>query len=200
MPLASRSLFTLLLAGTVCLAQSDTGSIAGRVSDPSDAPLAAAKVTLTNEATGVSLPAATNQDGLYEYSSLRVGSYTLEVERPGFKRTLQSGIIVSVATRSTVNLVLTIGDVQQTVTVTAQAPVTDTETSDIGTIFQPKFMQDVPLFVTGGFRNPENFISYVPGVNNGQQDSSINGGGGPRKGSLVDGARPNQPGKGGGAL
>jgi hypothetical protein len=197
MSLASRSLVSLLITSAICFAQSDTGSLAGRVSDPSDSPLAAAKVSLTNDATGESLPATTNEDGLYVYSSLRVGSYTVEVERAGFKRTRQSGINVSIATRSTVNLVLTIGDVQQTIDVTSQAPVTDTETSDVSTIFQPKFMQDVPLFVTGGFRNPENFISYVPGVNGGQQDTSINGGARRSKEILIDGASHTNPESGG---
>src|SRR4051794_35347534 len=125
MSLATRSLFSLFFTASICFAQSDTGSLAGRISDPSDAPLAAAKVSLSNDATGESLPATTNQDGLFVYSSLRVGSYTIEVERTGFKRTRQSGIIVSIANRSTVNIVLTIGDVQQTINVTSQAPVTD---------------------------------------------------------------------------
>ena len=162
MLVARRFLFSLLIASTICFAQTDTGSLAGRVADPSDAPLSGAKVILTNDATGVSLPATTNQDGLYQYSSLHVGSYTLEVERPGFNRTRQSGIVISIATRATLDVVLAVGDVQQTVNVTAQTPLTDTQTSDVGTIFQPKFMQDVPLFVSGGFRNPENFVSYMP--------------------------------------
>ena len=55
-------------------------------------------------------------------------------------------------------------------------PALQTAIGDTGTSFQPKFMKDAPLFVSGGFRNPERFIAYMPGVNNGPQDSSINGG------------------------
>ncbi len=190
------SLLVALIAG-VALAQSDTGSLAGRVTDPSEGVVLGAKVLLINNATQVSLPATTNKDGLYEYPSLPIGSYTLEVEQRGFKRTRQSGINIAVATRSTANIMLTVGETQQTVEVTAQTPLISTETSDTGTVFQPKFMKDAPLFVSGGFRNPENFINYVPGVNNGQQDSSINGGARRSKEILIDGASHTNPESGG---
>ncbi len=193
----SRAVFMLLITSAICLAQTDTGSLAGRVADPSDAPISGAKITLTNDATGASLPATTNEDGLYQFPSLRVGSYTLEVEHAGFNRSRQSGIVISIATRAALNVAMSVGDVQQTVNVTSQAPLTDTQTSDIGTIFQPKFMQDAPLFVSGGFRNPENFISYVAGVNNGQQDTSINGGARRSKEILIDGATHTNPESGG---
>ncbi|MEO7145860.1 MAG: TonB-dependent receptor [Bryobacteraceae bacterium] len=187
----------LLIFSCFCFAQSDTGSLSGRITDASNAYVAGAKVVVTDDATGVSRPATANQDGFYEYSSLPVGAYTIQVENPGFKRTRQSGINISVATRLTVNLVLSLGDTQQTVNVIEQTPVTDTETSDIGTAFQPKFMQDAPLFVSGGFRNPENFISYVPGVNGGQQETSVNGGARRSKEILIDGASHTNPESGG---
>jgi hypothetical protein len=72
-----------------------------------------------------------------------------------------------------------------------------TGTSDLGTNFQPKFMKDAPLFVGGGFRNPENFISFMPGVNNGQQDTSIDGGPRRSKEILIDGATHTNPESGG---
>ena len=188
----------LVLATTVCMfAQSDTGSLAGRVADPSEGVVAGARVLLVNDATQASLPTMTNKDGLYEYPSLPIGSYTLEVEHPGFKRTRQTGINIAIATRSTANVILAVGETQQTVEVTAQTPLMAAETSDTGTVFAPKFMKDAPLFVSGGFRNPENFISYVPGVNNGQQDSSINGGARRSKEILIDGASHTNPESGG---
>ena len=55
-------------------------------------------------------------------------------------------------------------------------PALQTATGDTGTSFQPKFMKDALLFVSGGFHNPESFIADMPGINNGPQDSSINGG------------------------
>ena len=176
MILFTRSIPMLLTLTALAFAQSDNGSLSGRVTDSSEAVVAGAKVSITNEATGVTIPATTNQDGIFQYPSLPVGSYTVEAEHPGFKRTRQTGIRIDVATRASIVLSLAVGDTQQTVEVKAETPLLSTETSDTGTVFQPKFMKDAPLFVSGGFRNPENFISYVPGVNNGQQDSSINGG------------------------
>ena len=77
-----RTLFSFIFATATCFAQTDTGSLAGRVADPSDAPISGAKVTISNNATGVTLPATTNQDGLYQYSSLQVGSYTSRSNGP----------------------------------------------------------------------------------------------------------------------
>lgn len=193
--------FRLLLfiaAGAFLLwSQSDTGSLAGRITDPSGGAVAGAKVTLTNDATGVTLPTTTNGEGLYEYASVPVGTYTIQVEQPGFKRLSHGNLAVAIARRLTINLALEVGDTQQTVQVTSQAPILDTATSEIGTNFSPKFMTDTPLFVTGGFRNPENFINYVPGVNGGQQDTSINGGSRRSKEILIDGASHTNPESGG---
>ena len=131
-----RILFSRIFVTATCFAQTDTGSLAGRVADPGDAPLSGAKVTLTNGAAGVPLPATTSQDDLYQYTSLRVSS--LKVEQSGFNRSRQSGIVVSIATRSTLNVALAAGHDQQTVDATPRAPLMDTQTSDVGTIFQPK--------------------------------------------------------------
>jgi hypothetical protein len=187
----------LAAAAALMLAQSDTGSLAGRVTDPSGGAVSGAKVTLTNDATGVVLASTTNPQGLYEYPSVPVGAYTIQVEQKGFKRTRQGSLTVAIARRLTLDLALEVGDTQQTVQVTSQAPLLDTATSEIATNFQPKFMKDAPLFVTGGFRNPENFINYVPGVNGGQQDTSINGGSRRSKEILIDGASHTNPESGG---
>lgn len=193
----SRALVTLLLASVLAVAQSNTGSLSGRVTDPSEAVVTGAKVTVTNDETGVAVSTTTNSEGLYQFLSLPVGAYTIQVEHPGFRLTRQTGIRIDVATRDSVNISLSVGDTTQTVSVSSDAPLMSTETSDTGTVFAPKFMKDAPLFVNGGFRNPENFISYVPGVNNGQQDSSINGGARRSKEVLIDGASHTNPESGG---
>src|SRR6185369_6968664 len=110
---------------------------------------------------------------------------------------VQSNNQISVASRASLNLALQIGPSSQSVQVTSEAPLLAGATSDIGTNFQPKFMKDAPLFVSGGFRSPENFITYVPGVNNGAQDSSINGGSRRSKDIMIDGASHTNPESGG---
>ena len=92
----------LLTLTALAFAQSDNGSLSGRVTDASDAVVAGAKVSITNDATGVTIPATTNQDGIFQYPSLPVGSYTVEAEHPGFKRTRQTGIRIDVATRASI--------------------------------------------------------------------------------------------------
>ncbi|HVT93434.1 MAG TPA: carboxypeptidase regulatory-like domain-containing protein [Bryobacteraceae bacterium] len=187
--------FGLFLA--VCFAQTSTGSLAGRVTDPSGASISGARITLTSTGAGTVMQAVTNAEGYYEFPSLRVGSYSLEAESAGFKMLRQTGITIAVANRSTLNFALELGDTRQTIDVTSQPPLVDSQTSDIGTNFQPKFMADAPLFVSGGFRNPENFISYVGGVNGGQQETSINGGARRSKEILIDGASHTNPESGG---
>ncbi len=186
-----------LLSGTLCFAQSDTGSLSGRVTDPSNAVVVNAAIVIRNTATGLTLKATSNSAGNFEYTSLPVGGYTLEAAHTGFKTYRQTEIVIAIANRLALEIQLPIGEATQTVSVTSQTPLLLAETSDTGTVFQPKFVKDAPLFVSGGFRNPENFINYVPGVNGGQQDTSINGGARRSKEILIDGASHTNPESGG---
>jgi hypothetical protein len=159
----SRVCFLFGLCAALALSQTNTGSLSGRVTDPSSAVVTGARVVANNDETGVSTSTTTSADGFYSFPSLPVGPYTVQAEQPGFKMTRQTGVVLAVASNSTVNLSLTVGEASQTVSVTGDAPLLATQTSETGTVFQPKFMRDAPLFVSGGFRNPETFISYMPG-------------------------------------
>ena len=165
-----------VIAGLSLWAQTGVGSLTGQVVDPAGAAVPGAAVTLHSESTGRDQRTVSSNTGLYSFPTVDVGDYTVTVEATGFKRLARSGLTVLAANRSSLELRLEVGDVTQSVEVSAEAPLLSAATSDLGTNFQPKLMKDAPLFVGGGFRNPENFISYMPGVNNGQQDTSINGG------------------------
>src|SRR3954452_16070694 len=78
-------LVTALLLTTFAQAQVDTGSIVGTVTDPSGAVVNGAKVTLTNQGTGITLSTTTSADGVYKFSPVRVGTYRLEVTAQGFQ-------------------------------------------------------------------------------------------------------------------
>jgi hypothetical protein len=193
-----RLLLSLLLLFAFNLsAQTGVGSLSGQVLDPGGSVVPGAPVLLKSEATGLELQTVTSDAGVYGFPTLDVGSYVLTVEAKGFKRATRSNVVIQAANRTAVEMRLEVGDVTQSVEVSAEAPMLSTETSDLGTNFQGKFMKDLPLFVGGGFRNPENFISYMPGVNNGQQDSSINGGPRRSKEILIDGASHTNPESGG---
>ena len=194
---AAAFLVFFLAASSVVFAQTGVGSLSGSVVDPHGAVVPAAAVHLTQLATGRDMQSVSSEAGVYVFPSLEVGEYTVSVTAAGFKRLNRPGVVIATASRTALELRLEVGDVTQTVEVRDEAPLLAAASSDLGTSFQPKFMKDTPLFVAGGFRNPENFISFMPGVNNGTQDSSINGG--PRRGKevLIDGASHTNPESGG---
>lgn len=176
-------------------AQVNTGSIGGTVSDPGGAAVPAAAVVATNDQTQSNYQTISSETGLYVFPSLPTGSYTVTAEKTGFKKASRAGLEVRVASRIDLNLALEIGDVQQTVEVTAVAPLLETSTSERGQNFSPKFMNTLPLF-TGGIRNAEAFVTYMPGVNS-YREVSINGSGGRGKEVLIDGASLTIPESGG---
>ena len=185
---ATRWAVALLIVAGEIHAQSATGSISGQVSDPAGALVAGAKVVAKQIATAAEFTAQTSDAGLYAFPSLPVGPYTVVVTRQGFRSVSQDGITIAIATRATLDFQLQVGDTQQTVTVTADAPLLNTENAEGSAVFQPKFMQDAPLFVGGSIRNPMNFVGFMPGVNNGFQEGSIMGSSRRSQEILIDGA------------
>jgi hypothetical protein len=175
-----------LLFVHLALGQVATGSLAGTITDPNGASVPGADITAVSTITGSRLTTQTSAAGLYVFPAIPVSTYTLTVEKAGFKRISQQNIEIRVAQRLDLNLTLEIGDVQQTVEVTSEAPLLETSTSEKGQTFSPKFMDSLPLF-TGAIRNPRSFISYMPGVNAGAE-VSISGSGGRAQEVQIDGA------------
>jgi hypothetical protein len=169
-------------------AQVTTGSLSGIVTDPNGAAVPGARVTAIHERTGVQTTTETTGAGLYVLPSLPVGPYSISVEKSGFKKLTRSGIEIRAITRQDLDLQLEVGDVLQTVEVTAEAPLLETTTPQRGQNFAPKFMENLPLFA-GGIRNPQAFIGYMPGVNaRGLPETSIAGSGGRAAEIQIDGA------------
>ena len=96
-------------------AQVDTGSITGTVTDPSGAVVGGAKVTLTNEGTGTSLTTTTSADGVYDFSPVRIGSYKLDASASGFKKEVQTHVVVDVSARVQTNFKLQPGAITETI-------------------------------------------------------------------------------------
>lgn len=175
-----------LLSCMLSFGQVATGSLSGTVLDSNGASVPAAKVTATNTTTNAKIETVTTEAGLYVFASLRPDVYAVTVEKSGFKKLNRSNIQIGIAQRLDLNLTLEVGDVTQSVDVTAEAPLLQTSTSDVGQSFSPKFMNDIPLF-TGAIRNPRSFVSYMPGVNAGAE-VSIAGSGGRAQEVQIDGA------------
>ena len=178
------------------LAQSSTGSIAGNVLDPAGAVVPAAQVTVVNRATGATATTLSSEAGVYALPSLPVGVYGLTVEKTGFKTASFEELVVRVAARLDLDLVLEVGDVQQTVEVSAAAPLLETTTSERGDNVSEELMMTLPLF-TGGIPRGNAFTRYLPGVNTSNGQVSVNGSGGRAKEILIDGGSLTIPESGG---
>lgn len=178
----------LVIGSPVALmAQLDRGTISGRVTDNTGAVIPGVEVQLTNLATGVVTEAVTNDLGLYTLSNVPVGRYRVSFSLPGFKTFEQSGISVSVAQMIRLDVTLEVGEIADTITVTADAALLNTETPLVGTTLQSDVVTDLPLSFFGG-RAVENFAyAVMPSVEGNNWTSYIAGGPAFTKEVLIDG-------------
>src|SRR5215470_18585036 len=169
-----RYLATLAI-GTLCLmaagtatAQSDRGTIAGTVTDSSGAVVSGASVTVRGTDTGNVYKTASTGEGVYRISDIAIGRYDVTVESQGFKSSVQKGVQIQINTVAALNVTLQPGALTEEVTVQADAPTIQTESSDVGTVVGDKQIHDLPLALnsTGQsfVRSPETFIFLVPGT------------------------------------
>ena len=171
MYLARRLRFLPLLVGlllfTVGLsAQVDTGTIRGTVRDNTGAVIPRATVTIRNEGTGITQSTTTNESGLYVFTPLRIGPYTVEVEQTGFKKERRTGQQLNIQQQLVVDFVLSPGEVTTTVDVTGEAPVLQTENGSVGQVVGSQSVNDLPL----NGRNYTFLARLTAGVNTGQPE------------------------------
>jgi hypothetical protein len=158
-------------------AQFDTGQVAGYVRDSSQAVVTGATVTLINEGNGQQRQTVTNANGYYVVPNLPVGTYTASAESTGFKKTIQAGIVLDSAARLSIDLVLTVGAVTESVEVKGNAVPLQTESAQVGRVVDIRQIQDLTL----NGRNPIYLALLKPGVAGGSigtfdPDSVSNGG------------------------
>lgn len=152
-----------LLAVCFAFAQTDRGTITGTVLDPTNATVPNAAVAVTHVETGGQYQTTTTSTGNYTLSSLPVGTYNLTVDAPGFKKFEQKGIIVAVAQTARIDVKLQVGSSTESVTITGDAPLLQTEDSAESFVTTNKTLDQQPLpplYV----RNPLNWANQVPGV------------------------------------
>ncbi|MFN2414018.1 MAG: TonB-dependent receptor domain-containing protein [Pyrinomonadaceae bacterium] len=127
-------------------AQSNKGTITGTVTDPNGAVVKDATVTATNAATGETRTATTSEDGTYVMPALDPGLYSVRIEAAGFQPTNVQEVKLETGGRQAVDVVMTVGAVGgDTVTVTAEAPLAETETSVRGDLITGREVTDLPL-------------------------------------------------------
>ncbi len=138
-------LLVILGVTTVGVAQKDAGAIVGSVRDSSGAVVTGAKVTVTEVDRGIQLTFTTNDAGEYVASPLRIGRYTVTVEKQGFKKEVAGPVQVNIQDRVGVDLKLQAGAVTEVVTVTGERAQLETETSDLGQVVDSRRINALPL-------------------------------------------------------
>ncbi len=188
------------LAPLAAVAQESRGTISGAVTDSSGSVVVGATVKVTNVATRVGFLATTNAAGQYRFLFLNPGVYQLSVEMAGFKTFRRDGIELHVNQAAAIDAALELGTVTETVTVTSEAPLLDTEKVDRGVVVDQKRVTELPLNI----RNPIMLAALAAGIihtggtqhlnpfsNSGISSWSVNGGPANNVEFLLDGAPNN---------
>jgi hypothetical protein len=137
----------ILLAGCAGVAwgQQVSAAITGVVTDPSGAPIVNAAVTAKDTQRGTTWTTQANEAGAYNLPRVPIGTYEVRVEAQGFQTAVRSSITLEINQTARVDVQMTIGEVSQTVEVTASAPTLQTETTQLSTVIGAKTNEDLPL-------------------------------------------------------
>ena len=159
-----------LMMATSVAAQVTTGTIVGTVSDTNGV-VPGASVTIREVSKNTSDTYITDQNGSYSAPFLTPGTYAVEVHVQGFKKWVRDGVILQVNQRARVDVGLEVGGFEETTTVTAEAPLLRTDSSEVGTVIEERAIKELPL-------NGRNFATLVylsPGITPGQANENLSG-------------------------
>ena len=154
-------LLSIALVFTTALSlygQSTYGTVDGTVMDPSGAAVAGAEVTLTNTGTQEKHTQATSGTGAYQFVNVIPGNYRLDITKPGFKHFARTSVVVQVQQETHIDANLTVGQVSESVEVTAETPLLQAETSSLGQVVEERKADELPL----NGRNIFNLITVSP--------------------------------------
>ncbi|HWW96983.1 MAG TPA: TonB-dependent receptor [Edaphobacter sp.] len=150
----------LIIPALSAYGQFESASVLGYARDTSGAAVPGVTVTLTNTATGISQKGKTDSEGRYEFPSVPIGDYQVQAEAAGFERTQTQNFSVTTNARQRVDLSLKTGSVNETVTVTAEPTVLETETSSRGQVIGTREVENLPL----NGRSYADLVLLAPGV------------------------------------
>jgi hypothetical protein len=154
--------FAIALAAVALIAQTGQGTLTGIVSDPTGAIIPGVGISINNEGTGFTYAAQTNERGIYRVPYLNAGIYTITFESAGFKKVVRSKIQVRSTETQQLNVTLEVGDVVESVEVSANATLLETETSTTGHLVTGEQLVTLPT----PQMKIESMLFYVAGVNN----------------------------------
>jgi hypothetical protein len=141
-------------------AQTTTGSITGLVTDAGGHVVPGSSLTLTNLDTNQIRKQAANDTGAYTFPALQPANYRLELAHPGFKRFVQEPVEVRVQQTVTINLMLEVGQVNQTIEVAGHPELLDAATSSLSQVVENREVTELPL----NGRNTLALVALTPGV------------------------------------
>ncbi len=151
----------LLAVPRLAGAQAMNGTLLGNITDQQGGALPGVTVVITEQNTNIKTTAVTNESGNYTFPNLKDGTYRVEAELSGFKKTVREGVEVKVNTTIRVDLKLDVGNLTESVTVTGETPVLQTDRADTGRMIEAVHLQEVPL---GYNRNFQGMLLTVPGA------------------------------------
>src|SRR5438552_1809487 len=134
----------LLSVVPYAVAQSVSGSITGSVIDPSGAALPGATITVANQSTGVETPTKSNGAGYFNASNLIAGIYRVDVSAPGFKSISRSDVQVDIGSVVRLDFRLEVGNVQDKITVSGEAPLLQVDKVELGGTVTEKVLLALP--------------------------------------------------------
>ena len=135
-----------------------------------------AKVRVVEVNTNTERVTETSTEGDYTIPQLQVGTYRIEVEARGFKTFVRNDVVVAAGSTVRINAALEVGEVTETVAVTGEAPLLQTDNSKIATGVTPKFIEDLPLVVAGQVRSPFDLALVTPEAKNSGSEFTLGGG------------------------
>ena len=151
-----------ILFSSVALAQVTNATLNGIVSDPGGAAIPGAQVQVQNIGTNLRQATETNDSGLYSVSQLPSGQYRITVQKTGFRKSVQTGIVLTVGQVATLNISMEVGDVKETVTVTANAELINVTTADLSSVINEASVEELPL----NGRDPSSLVLLTTGTTN----------------------------------
>jgi hypothetical protein len=156
-------------------AQVNNASLTGLVTDAAGAVVPSASVTVKNKATGLESVATTDSSGYYTFASLPVGTYTVTVELPGFKKAIRENVNLEVGQKARIDTSLEVGAVSESVVVGSAPQLLTTQEATTGGVIENRMVNQLPL----SGRNWDDLVALVPGV---QADRYTEEGGGTANG------------------
>jgi len=136
---------SLALFSACAWPQTQLGAIFGTIADATGAAISGAQVTILNQSTGLKRDASTDLTGQYHIAGLPTGTYSVRVEKEGFQSQVREGIALTSASEIMINLSLSVGDLKQQVTVSADIPIIDNTTSTVSGLLPEQSLTELPL-------------------------------------------------------